>query len=270
MDDQLEKLQQVEIDILDEFVRVCDELRIQYFFECGSVLGAVRHQGFIPWDDDIDVGMMREDYNTFIREAPNYLAEKYYLESDTTEPNSTLLFSKLRNKRTVFDEGEKKVCNGIFIDIFPHDFLPDDEKRRRRVIAKVQKLRWLHIIQCTSKRKVAEGRELKWKIREMLLRIGHPFLKVFPRNFFKRRMLRAACQWDEEGTHWITCHYDAKPFQMNINDFFPLKKTLFCGKEYYIMKDADQYLKLVYGDYMKLPPKEKQIGIKEFPIYIID
>lgn len=259
MDDQLIRLQKTELDILDEFVSVCNELGLQYFFECGSVLGAVRHHGFIPWDDDIDVAMMRKDYDVFLEKAPGLLGEKYYLESDLSEPGNDGLFAKLRNKRTVFDEGAKKKCNGIFIDIFPHDMLPDDNRLRRHVIRKAQILRWLHVIQSTKKRKIAEGRSLKWRIREMLLRILHPVLLVFPHNFFKDKMMRYVVQWNQQDVHWLTCHYDADPIQMHVKDFFPLQKVLFCGKEYYIMKDFDQYLTQVYGDYMELPPIGKRI-----------
>lgn len=248
----LEKLQKTELEILDEFVRVCEELKLSYFFECGSVLGAVRHGGFIPWDDDIDVGMMREDYDVFLQKARPLLKEKFYLQSDG-------LFAKLRNKNTHFDDGTTGECNGIFIDIFPHDLLPDDEKLRASVIHKVQKLRWLHIMQTTHKRVVHPGRDLKWRMREAGLRVAHPLLSVFPKGYFKKKMEEAARRWNTPQSHWLTCHYDADPINMRAEDFFPLKKVPFCGKEYYIMKDHDQYLTQVYGDYMQLPPEDKRI-----------
>ena len=260
MDNQLKRLQATELEILDEFVRVCELLGIEYFFECGSVLGAVRHEGFIPWDDDIDVGMMRNEYNLFLTNAPKYLGEKYYLESDLSEPNGVGLFAKLRNKNTVFDEGaENKVCNGIFIDIFPHDYLPSAEEERKKVIKHAQILRWLHIIQTIKKRKVAKGRSLKWRVREGLLRTVHPFLRIFPQNYFKNKMTRYVTQWNDAEKEWLTCHYDADPICMRSSEFFPLKKVSFCNHKYYVMNNTDMYLTQVYGNYMSLPPEKARI-----------
>ena len=124
----LKKLHIVEVEILDEIDRVCKKNNIEYFLIGGTLLGAIRHKGFIPWDDDLDVGMTRENYEKFINIAPNELDSKYYLDNFKTNTNCHLPFSKIRKNNTTMDEEATKNFNnhkGIFVDIFPFDKLKD-------------------------------------------------------------------------------------------------------------------------------------------------
>ena len=91
MDQKLRQLQLVELEILNEFVRICDEYKLQYFLVGGTLLGAVRHQGFIPWDDDIDVAMPRQDYDSFAEICAKELKRQYFYQSADTDPNYFLL-----------------------------------------------------------------------------------------------------------------------------------------------------------------------------------
>ena len=120
--------------ILSEFDRVCEEIGVTYALYGGSAIGAVRHGGFIPWDDDIDVFMIREDYERFLREAPALLSEGFRIDNQANVPRYHLLFSKLGLEGTVFrSQGEVNpdYTPPIFLDIFPLDTVPDDEKRFR-------------------------------------------------------------------------------------------------------------------------------------------
>ena len=118
----LEKLHKVEIEILDEFVRICNKYNLEYYLIGGTMLGAVRHQGFIPWDDDIDVGIMRKDYDLFIKYAREELGDKYYLDCYETNKEYYLPFAKIRKNNTIFNEQVSAHLNnhkGIYIDIIP-------------------------------------------------------------------------------------------------------------------------------------------------------
>ena len=119
----LDKLHQVEMEILDDFVKVCEKHKLRYFLTGGTMLGAVRHSGFIPWDDDVDIGMPREDYDKFIEIGDEALGDKYQLECFEHNKNYHLPFAKVVKKNTIFDEGfdKLKYLKGIYIDIIPFE-----------------------------------------------------------------------------------------------------------------------------------------------------
>lgn len=265
---ELKKLQETELEILEEIDRVCKILGIEYFLNCGTALGAVRHKGFIPWDDDIDLGMMREDYNIFLEKAPALLQSKYYLEDPIHDLNCKDLIAKVRNRNTVFKETGKDdlTCNGIFVDVFPFDLLPDKQVDQKKVIKSAQILRWLHIIRNVKKRPIAAGRSFRWRVEEYLLRIVHPLLCVFPTDYFRNKMDKCICKWNGTDSMWLTCHFDTAPITMRYTDFFPLSSCSFMGKRYPIMNNTDEYLKQMYGNYMELPPEDQRIT--HMPEYI--
>lgn len=127
IDPKLRRLQLAELEILDVFVRVCVKHGLRYYLVGGTLLGAVRHQGFIPWDDDIDVAMPREDYDRFADVAALELGPQYFYQCPETDPYYFLTYAKIRKNGTeVYEERFKnaKFHKGIFIDIFPLDFCP--------------------------------------------------------------------------------------------------------------------------------------------------
>lgn len=131
-DKDLRKLQLLELRILKDIDRVCRELGVTYFLDSGSVLGAFRHGGFIPWDDDVDLGMPRADYDRFVAEAPKLLGDDYVVSTPETNQSQAALFCKiwLRGTRFVTEETiEASFDQGIFIDITPYDLLSSDESR---------------------------------------------------------------------------------------------------------------------------------------------
>ena len=134
----LRKVQMVQLEIAKEIRRVCEENDIRYFLADGSFLGAVRHGGFIPWDDDMDMGMLRSDYEKFCRIAPQKLKPEYCLQTWYTEPNYGLPFGKVVKRNTVYMENKKSARlkeNGFYVDIFPFDNVPEDEFQRKELAA---------------------------------------------------------------------------------------------------------------------------------------
>ena len=130
------QLQHIQLDILTQFLDICRQLNLTYYLVCGSALGAAKYQGFIPWDDDIDVALPREDYQRFLAEAPALLPAHLFLQNFRTDPEFPHIFSKLRDSRTTFVEvglHNRKMHHGIFIDIFPLDGYPDDPIRQRHL-----------------------------------------------------------------------------------------------------------------------------------------
>ena len=114
---------------LAEVIRVCEVCNIPYFIQGGSAIGALYNKGIVPWDDDIDVGMTRENYERFLREAPAHLSSEYFLEWFGTEENTPFYFAKVKRNNTLFVEEmwrNMDIHHGIFVDIFPYDRIPDN------------------------------------------------------------------------------------------------------------------------------------------------
>ena len=127
-------------DILAEVIRVCQEADIPYFVQGGTAIGLHFFEEIVPWDDDIDLGMTRDNYERFLREAPALLSEGYTLQEFSTEPDTPFYFAKVRKSGTRFVESEwvgMPIAEGIYIDIFPYDLIPDDEALRRKQRAEV-------------------------------------------------------------------------------------------------------------------------------------
>lgn len=130
----LNDLQKTELELLKQFILVCEKLQLRYFLVCGSALGAVKYQGFIPWDDDIDVGLFREDYEIFLKEAQKLLPPGIFLQNTYTDPEVPFIYSKLRNSNTTFIEkpcAGLSINHGVYIDIFPLDGYPSKGFQRR-------------------------------------------------------------------------------------------------------------------------------------------
>ena len=132
----MDDLQRVELEILKTFMQICEKLELKYFLVCGTALGAVKYKGFIPWDDDIDVALLREDYERFIREAPALLPEGLFLQNHKSDPAFPHIYSKLRDSQTTYIESlvsALPINHGVFIDIFPLDGYPEDKKEQKRL-----------------------------------------------------------------------------------------------------------------------------------------
>ena len=119
------KLKAKELEIFKVIIDICDRLNLRYYVIGGTLIGAIRHKGFIPWDDDIDIGMMRKDYDIFLREAPKYLPEQYFLQTVWSDPEYLNCFAKVRDSNTTFVEipvAKRKINHGVFVDVFPLDY----------------------------------------------------------------------------------------------------------------------------------------------------
>lgn len=139
--DILRQLHQELKQTMKEVIRVCEQASIPYFIQGGTAIGAHFFDDIVPWDDDIDLGMTRENYIRFLHEAPALLSKDYILQEFTTEPNTPFYYAKIRKVGTRFVESEwvgLPIAEGIYIDIFPYDLIPDDESLARKQRAKVR------------------------------------------------------------------------------------------------------------------------------------
>lgn len=244
--------------ILHEFDRVCRELGIPYVLYAGTMLGAVRHKGFIPWDDDIDVLMLREDYERFLNEAEPLLdLEKFYLQKEFSE-HWPMFFSKLRLNNTTCLEKypikDRQMHHGIYIDIFPCD-----SAAGTRIGRKIQFY--------ASKVVIAKSLDRRGYIthsRSKKLFIG--LCRLLPMKPFLRRVRKGRA--DSVLVH--SFFSAASKFSKNVYPREYILQTVsapFEGGAYPISKHYDELLRILYGDYMQLPPPEQR-GVKQHAVLI--
>ena len=259
----LRKVQLAQLEIGKEIKRVCDENGIKYFLDSGTLLGAIRHKGFIPWDDDMDMGMLREDYERFIEIAPKELKPEYFLQTWKTDKSYPYAFAKIR-KGTVFIEAVSQKTNAhneIFVDVFPYDIYPDDETVRTKLTKKIMLLKY----SLWMKDGMTPWLRHKSVLDRLLVKA-----KYVPHYFYALTHSRDAMiaeyeklmpMHNAETSKYYVEQSGGTPFGKWIiptecfKDFIEVKfeDTMFLVPEKY-----DLYLKTVYGDYMQLPPVEKR------------
>ena len=257
MDDNtvLEKLHILELDLADELKRICTENGLKYMLIYGSMLGAVRHQGFIPWDDDIDFGMPRKDYEIFKRVCKKSLSEKFFLITDDNEKMFPFNFTKLCLKNTeVIQEFSKKskVKQGIHIDILPIDHIADSRYLQRfqlTIYWIARSMLWL---------KCGYGIENRNRVRNKIVKMVS---MLFPVSFLKYIKRKSITFFENKNTKSIVVAdtpYNLKKQVMPSKWVKTLQVYAFEGREYLGIKDYDRYLRYIYNDYMKYPPLEER------------
>ena len=246
------------LDVLQEFDRVCKELDIPYVLFAGSMLGAVRHQGFIPWDDDADVLMLRKDYERFFNEVDRVVdSERFYVQKEFSE-HWPMFFSKLRMNNTTCIEKhhpkDKDIHQGVYIDIFP----------------------------CDNAARTEFGRKLQFYASKVVIAKSLD-RKGYITNSRRKKMFIAACRLLPEKIFWRfatkgradsrfvhTFFASASKYSKNV---YPreyvseISNATFEGGTYPISRHYDALLKIIYGDYMQLPPPEER-RIKQHAVFV--
>ena len=254
----LKHLQDVYLMMLKDFIKVCDENQIEYYLDGGSALGAVRHQGFIPWDDDIDIILFRDEYNRLIEILEKLPQDKYELLSSKNKKCYCRLHSQWNLKGTkteAYYDMNTDFTLGICLDIFVLDNIPNDGLRKKIFSIKqtlIRKLIWSYEI-TNSEAYISKNKERMGKILKIIFkifRINFTKIKKINNNFiekYRNENFENVCN--------LSTTYELVSIPKNI--FHPPKKVKFEDVEVNIPNDYDKYLKIIYGDnYMEIPPKE--------------
>lgn len=261
--DEFRRMQLMELDMLKELDRICRKHNIKYTIFGGTLLGAVRHKGYIPWDDDADVAMLREEYEKFKKVAHELNSDICYFQDYDTDPNYRWGYAKLRRTGTKFvrvGQEHLKCKTGFFIDIFPMDDIP------KSTIGQIFNDFYCFCLRKVLYSEVGKVSDNYSKITKLCYSI---LSKVAPRKIYKR-LEKMAQKSKSNSSNRVRCLlfpatgklYRKNPIKtrygMPKKWFTDLKEYKFEGNKFFGTKDYDECLTYIYGNYMELPPEDKR------------
>ena len=247
--------------ITDEIDRICRKHNINYSMYGGTLIGAVRHKGFIPWDDDFDIAMLRTDYERFIDICKNELNTKFDIVSMDNSSDYGYNFIKITLKGTKVLQGDysklKDKYSQIWVDVFPMDNVPNDRMKKA-----LHKFRNYICIKLLEERFDGLRSNEKNKKKIFVYKILGFLNRIIPASFLKQRLKRNSIKYALQNTEFITslssCYgYDKEMLPRTIFEEF--QDYDFEGRKYRAVKNYDLWLTKVFGDYMKLPPVDKRV-----------
>ena len=250
---ELRLMQLIILTSLIELKRLCKILNIDFYAIAGTLLGAYRHGGFIPWDSDCDVAMMREDYEVFIKKANEHIDEKFEVQSDLTHENNRTCFSRIRIKNTIINEKKNKLNepSGFYIDIFPIDKMKNKPTSFDIFIHKAIKI--MIRAKAYKNGKIYSSSKLRSLIGFIISLIFLPIPKRALSNFIENYMKRHQ-HIDTDLVTNYNSKYGLKKQTMFKRIYGVPKKNKFEGIEIPIPNDSELWLSKIYGNYMNTPP----------------
>lgn len=255
-DDEIKHLQELEVMILKDVVKILSEHGLRYYIYGGSLLGAIRHEGFIPWDDDIDIILFREDFDKALDILYNELPEKYELIHMDYIDDCFGSLAKVSLKNTTFSRWYTSYVNydlGIFIDLFPLDNIPNSD-----FLAKLQHKGYTFCYQFVINSCIKV--DMYTKFRTMMHHMVYHILNVIPINprFWKKLLTKEMTLLSNKKTERVINFFNPKYVPFQRDDFEPATKANFEDFEVIVPKNYDKLLTQMYGDYMVIPPEEKR------------
>ena len=256
----LKKLQDEELDILVMFSAFCASHGLKWFLESGTCLGALRHKGFIPWDDDIDIGMLRPDYDRMLTLAQNELPHGYSLHTFENTNGFPGFFAKIYKDDTVFETQETREAGcpqGIFIDIFPYDALQrKEDPGRHKQMSNAQKWKSISYLYHSKSIRVPHGGFLG-AVEAFACNFAHYVVKFF----FSREQIasgweRSICHGCESPDAEWAILMGQKIRAYSYSDLLPVSHALFCGCQFPVPNKPEVMLERLYGDWRSLPAPE--------------
>lgn len=250
---KIDRIRQLELELILQIDEICKKHDIKYFLAGGSMLGALRHGGFIPWDDDMDIGMLPEDYKKFVKVCPPELTHNYFYQTTDLEPESLYIHDKIRVENTVFSTSyanQFKMHNGVYIDIFVYYKTSDKPKKQARHIRKIQIMRRVLGMRWVNRPR----KHIHYYFSLVML----PIMRLFPTTFFRHLYIKLLEKYEKKDTHF---RIDGSGFNLKKVGAFPsewfdeITYKDFCGHSLPVLKRYDDYLKHWYGEkYMELLP----------------
>ena len=261
----IEDVKRIQLNILKYVDDTLSALGISYWLDCGTLLGSVRHKGYIPWDDDIDLIILRKDYDRAIS-ALNSNSERYKVLTMNNTKDFFYLFAKITDTHThIKEKGLREIgALGIYIDLFPLDYLPLKEKEYKRHVDGIFRLRSLIYYSLLDKSQFMSA-SFENKCKSIL---G----KLIGRKRLMTRVDKMCRDYSAKGEGYIADIVGAGSKNRKIPSmvFDDTIMSEFEGRLYPIPVGYKQYLTFLYGDYMQLPPEEKRVSTHDFQAFWID
>ena len=258
----LTEIQNLEFEMLKDFHNFCQNNELKYSLAYGTLIGAIRHKDFIPWDDDIDVVMLREDYDKFLKLTKEKYLENYEVLSYEYTENYIYPFAKISNTKTLIHEPTiMKIPLGIYIDIFPLDNIPSELRELKKLTSKIKILTksliicsilWKEVLPIIkSKNKKILANVIRYSISPIFKIYGYKnILKMIFKEINKSKEIKSEYASNLTG--------NIIKEKIRKKSFGSLIKSKFRDSEFYIFSNYDEILKNYYGDYKVIPPVEKR------------
>ncbi len=260
----LERLQKIELSIFKDFKDVCEKNSLTYFGLAGTGIGALRHGGFIPWDDDIDVGLLRKDYDKMIEIFKRDFSEKYTIVNGDEFSNYPLMTTRIILNGSKFIETPLKNIDcplGIFLDVYAFDCAAADEKARKKQAFGAWLFSKLLILKHIPF-PVLPYRGIKKKIAHCITACGWAFLNVFgfSHKWLYNKCKSISCKYNDTDTGFYGYFCDTAMFSnfFEKEDLFPVREETFEDTTMCFPKNLEKSLTNMFGDYMQLPSPEKR------------
>ncbi len=262
MNDDLKVLHRKLLEMLQDIDAVCERENIQYYLIGGTLLGAVRHKGFIPWDDDLDIAIPRTDYDRFVENASTWLGEKYYFQNYLADKNYFIPWSKVRLNGSVFKEkalAKLDIHHGIFVDVFPLDSISESRFCRR-----VDSGHYMILFAAL----MAKAGHFPYyttlsPIGEFLFKTIRLVSKVIPRRVIVSCTEKLMQRHNKSDSRFCCFLWQRLDWVFRWSDYGEGKRILFGNKEFRVPQEPEACLKEQFGDYMKLPPEEQRVQVHE-------
>ena len=261
----LDELKSIQLKILDTVVNYCEKNGIHYWLDNGTLLGAVRHKGYIPWDDDIDIGMLRSDYDKFVNTF-NQNHDRYRCCTLNNTEDFVYEFAKVFDTQTELYEPskEKGVKIAINIDVFVYDNAPSDPLLLKKMYDKRDRyIKWL-------RRRILLNMTTGGKVKQILGTAFRFMLKIIPKSWFCNLIINNQKRYAHIETGYVGNFSGRARMICDINSVKDFCIVEFEGKTYKAPKGYDEWLQSFYGNYMELPPIEKRVSHHIFEAYVLD
>ena len=263
----VQDMKRIQLEILSEINDFCKRHGITYYIFAGTLIGAVRHNGYIPWDDDLDICMKREDYNRFFQLFNSSKSNRYSAICFETCPEYYLASGKVIDTNTIMKENTSLSFEiGVYIDVFPMDYVPSDEVLYQKMNAEIGRYRNMLILKNLTKRKDQAI------TKKLVLSVGKLALSFISRKSILKHITSSAQKYlnqhdDSFNVADISVYTYGSRELFPISDFSSTVELDSEGLKLPAPVGYDHVLSSMYGDYMRFPPKEKQISHHDYKVY---